>query len=213
MGRNSTAKIAIAFITIVLISLMAFALPASASDSAITLSGQILYPGNDGVLLSPDRANVTARYMGQEYFTTSDSHGDYVIGPVDYGQEQIFEFKINYTDADGKYYVWPANGWFQTLVLSGSNIVQNMILIESTAPAPTPVPTAMSSPTAVVTPSPSPTPVTEASPTPAANATTPTPAPEPSATPAPTKTPSVLFGGAGALAVLALIGYVVKKKQ
>ncbi|MGA9138909.1 MAG: hypothetical protein WBZ29_01705 [Methanocella sp.] len=196
------------------IAIMLLLTPALAAGSTVTLSGQLLYTGSDGSFLSPEGANVTARYAGHEYFTTSDSHGDFKIGPIDYGQEQIFEYKVNYTDAAGNYYVWPANGWQQTLVLSGSDIVQNMILIKSTSPAPTPVPTETPTQAPAATPTASPAPATEVSPSPTVvNTTTPTPEPLPTATPVPTKTPSVLLGGVGAIIVLALTGFVARKKQ
>jgi hypothetical protein len=207
MNRNFAILSAMAVSVIAVMLLLALAAPASA-DGSITISGQILYSGADNVLFSPDGANVSARYMGQEYFTRSDSHGDFVVGPIPYGQDQVVEFKINYTDADGNYYVWPANGWQQSLVLSGGNVVQNMILIKSTSPAPTPVPTV----TPVPTPSPSPVPEASPSPTPVAT-TTPTPVPEPSATPMPTKTPSAVLGIVGAVAVLLLTGCLISKKH
>lgn len=199
-------------VIIVGITVMALAGTATAAD--IMLSGHINYEGPGGVFYSPEGANVTAKYMGQDYFTRADIHGDYSIGPIPLGSSYILAFQINYTDPDGNYHVWPREGWHETLLPADYKVVQDMILIKSTAPAPTPAPTVTPSPTPVATPTPSPTPAPTASPSPTpANTTTPTPVPEPTATPVPTKTPSLLLSGAGTLVVLALIGYTVRKKQ
>ncbi len=212
MGCNLNAPITIASITIVLISLLAIVPPASAESMTITVSGQIQYPGYGGVMISPSGANVTVLYQGHEYFTTSDSSGNYRIGPIDYAQEPLIDFKFYYTDTVGDYYVYPTSGWQRITAIPGVDNSLNVILVQSTAP--TLLPTATPSPTPAPTPSPSPTPLPEVSPSPAAtNTTTPTPVPETTATPVPTATPSVLFGGIGAITALALTVYAVRKKQ
>ena len=151
MGRTFAAVPKMAFLAVFVIVTLALIQPASATSQTITLSGHINYQGPNDVFFSPEGANVTARYMGQTYFTTADSHGDYMIGPIDFGQDYTFEFRINYTDATGNYYVWPANDWHSTLLPADGKVVQDMILIKSTTPAPTAVPTATPSPTPVIT--------------------------------------------------------------
>lgn len=214
MGRIFAAIPAMAFIAILVIATLSLVQPASAKSETITLSGHVNYPGPNDMFFSPDGANVTARYMGQMYFSTTDSHGDYLLGPIVFGEDYMFAFKINYTDAAGNYYVWPTDDWHETVLPDDGMVVQNLILAKSSAPAPTAVPTVTPSPTPVITPAPSPTPVPTVSPSPTAgNATSPTPTDVPTTTPAATKTPSVLLSSAGTMAVLALIGYTIRKKQ
>jgi hypothetical protein len=212
MGRNITSMNTITFVTIVLISLLAITPSASAESMTITVSGHIQYPGYGGVMVSPSGANVTALYLGHEYSTTSDSSGNYRIGPIDYAQEPMIDFRFYYTDTVGNYYVYPNSGWQRTMAIPGVDNSLNVILVPSTAP--TLLPTATPSPTPAPTPSPSPTPLPEVSPSPTATDTTmPTPPPETTATPVPTATPSVWLGGIGAFTALALTVYAVRKKQ
>ncbi|OPY26194.1 MAG: hypothetical protein A4E28_02652 [Methanocella sp. PtaU1.Bin125] len=199
--------------SVIIVGFIVMVMAGSASaDSNIMLTGHLNYEGPGGVFYSPEGANVTAKYMGQEYFTRADEHGDYSIGPIPLGSDYILAFRVNYTDPEGNYHVWPLSGWHETLLPANYHVVQDMILIKSTAPTPeptaTPTPTPAPEPTA--TPAPTPEPTATPAPTPAA---TPTPAPEPTATPAPTQAPSVLLSGIGALAVLALIGYLAARKQ
>lgn len=203
----------VTLIALTILSLIAFATPACARSETITLTGHLNYPGPNDAFLSPAGANVTARYMGQVYFTTTNVNGDYQIGPIPFGDDLVFEYKINYTDPAGNYYVFPQDGWLQTFLSDDGKVTGDGILIKSGSPPPTPAPTATPSPTPTVAPSPSPTPASQISPTPSATVTiTPTPLPEPTATPAPTKTPSVFLGGLGALGALALIGFAAGKK-
>jgi hypothetical protein len=212
MGRTFAAILKMTVLAILVIATLSLIQPASAKSETITLSGHVNYPGPNDMFFSPDGANVTARYMGQMYFSTTDSHGDYLLGPIVFGEDYMFAFRINYTDAAGNYYVWPTDDWHETVLPDDGMVVQNLILAKSSAPAPTAMPTVTPSP--VITPTPSPTPVPTVSPSPTAgNTTSPTLTDMPTTTPAATKTPSVLLSGAGTMVVLALIGYAIRKKQ
>lgn len=189
--------------------------PACAATGSITLSGHINYEGPDGVLTLPENASVSARYDGHEYMTKSDAHGDYSIGPIPGGNSYILEFKINYTDPQGNYYVWPADGWHQTLFGADGKIIQDMILIKSANPVVTPVPVV----TATPVPSPTATPTAQPSPTALPSATVPAPTDmplptgSPTPTPKPTATPSAAFNVLGTLAVLAVISFCYSRKK
>lgn len=195
-------------------ALLAGGVTALAATESITLSGHINYEGSGGVLMSPEGANITARYEGHEYTTRADSHGDFLVGPIPFGGGYILEFRVNYTDPQGNYFVWPMDGWHQTLFNTDGKVVQDMILIKSTAPAPTPIPSPEPSPTPAATavPSPTATPApTEPATTPTATSPPPAPTPAGTATPAPAPTPAVAFGLAGAVAALAVAAMGCRK--
>lgn len=210
MSRVFSIRATVLSVILVGIALTVWAGTATAAD--IVLSGHINYEGPGGVFYSPEGANVTAKYMDQLYFMRADSHGDYSI-TIPLSSSYIIAFKINYTDPDGNYHVWPREGWHETLLPGDYRVVQDMILIKSDTPAPTPEPTATPVPTPTSTPvpsaTPSPTPEPTVSPSPTPVITTPTPVP---ATPVPTKTPSSFLSAAGSLAVLGMIGYLARRK-